>query len=285
MKNGKVIYTPAGRFVTGKNGHPIAWRTIGRELAPTRELVWQLFLRDFNGRFRQSLLGMAWAVLLPVLAIVMFVAMSQSGVINLGDTGVPYPVYALTGLTCWSLFSTGLTACASSLVNASSMLSKISFPRSSLVLAAFTQGGVEFIIRSLLTAAIFAWYGSSTSGLRLLLGLVCLVPLALFTLGLGFIVAILGGLFRDVINALNAVLAGLLLVTPVLYPLPARSLLSQFSVFNPLNHLIAFPRDLILFGASADTQGFIATAVLSPLVFCAGWRLFDVAQTRIVERL
>jgi lipopolysaccharide transport system permease protein len=219
MTEEKIIYTPQGQFVAGQEGCFVKVLAMATEALRGRELIWRLFLRNFHGRYRQSVLGIAWAILLPFATVGVFVLMNRSGLVKINDVGVPYPLYALIGLAYWSLLSTGLTACASSLIDAGSMLTKINFPRSSLVFAAGAQGVVEFSIRSMLTAGVFLWYGTTPNWGGLAVGLICVVPLCLLMLGIGFIVAILGGLFRDVINALNATLAGLLILTPILYRL------------------------------------------------------------------
>lgn len=285
MAHRKVIYTPEGTLVTGEDGFLDKLSSHLAKFARTRELTWCLFVRDFSGRYRQSILGIAWALILPLATVGVFLLMNRSGLVTLADVGVPYPIYALTGLTYWSLFATGVSACASCLIDASSMLAKINFTRSTLVLSAAAQGGVEFLIRALLTSAVFAVYGTAPDGLGLALALACTIPLCLFTLGIGFILAIVGSLFRDVIKALGTSLAGLLILTPVLYPTVAHSPLAKLNSFNPINHLIGFPRDLILYGASHTLSAFLASALFSALLLLAGWRLFCVAQTRVVERI
>ena len=281
----KIIYTPEGQFIAGQQGSCLKVRAMVSEAIGARELIWRLFLRDFRGRYRQSVLGIAWAVLLPFATVAVFVAMNRSGVLTIGDVGVPYPAYALTGLTYWSLFSTGLTACSISLINAGSMLTKINFPKSALVFSAGAQGIVEFLIRAVLTAGVFAWYGITPDWRGIGLGLLCVVPLCLLMFGLGFIVAVVGGIFRDVLNAINAVLAGLLVLTPILYPIRPDSLVAIMNTFNPINHLINVPRDLILYGASPTYTGFWITAILSALLLVTTWRLFFVAQARVLERV
>jgi lipopolysaccharide transport system permease protein len=229
MVHRKVIYTPEGTLVTGEDGFLNRLSSHLAKLARTRELTWCLFMRDFSGRYRQSILGIAWALILPLATVGVFLLMNRSGLVTLADVGVPYPIYALTGLTYWSLFATGVSACASCLIDASGMLAKINFTRSTLVFSAAAQGGVEFLIRALLTGAVFAVYGVAPDGLGLALALACTIPLCLFTLGIGFILAIVGSLFRDVIKALGTSLAGLLILTPVLYPTIAHSPLAQLN--------------------------------------------------------
>ncbi|WP_300330310.1 ABC transporter permease [Accumulibacter sp.] len=279
----KVIYTPDGALVTGEGGRLDRLRSVSERFARTSELVWCLFIRDFSGRYRQSILGIAWALILPLATVGVFLLMNRSGLVTLGEVGVPYPVYAMTGLTYWTLFATGVSACASCLINASSMLAKINFTRSALVFSAAAQGGVEFLIRGLLTGAVFVSFGSTPHSLAL--ALLCTLPLFLFTLAVGFILAIVGSLLRDIINALGTLLAGLLILTPILYPVAAGSPLATLNTYNPINYLIGFPRELILYGTASMLAAFLASATFSVLLLLVGWRLFCVAQTRVVERI
>lgn len=285
MDRERLIYTPEGQFVAGQNGSFPKVRAMVSEAIEARQLVWRLFLRDFHGRYRQSVLGIGWAVLLPLAMVGVFVAMNRSGVLTIGDVGVPYPAYALTGLTYWSLFSTGLAACSSSLINAGSMITKINFAKSALVFSAGAQGLLECVIRAILTVAVFAWYGVVPDWSGTALALLCLLPLCLLMLGLGFIVAIVGVVFRDIVNAINASLGGLLMLTPILYPVRPHSPIAVINAINPLNHLINFPRNLILYGSSEALTGFAIAALGSLLFFFAAWRLFFVAQARVVERI
>jgi len=255
------------------------------EAVSSHELVWRLFLREFNSRYRQSLLGVAWAVLLPLVTVGMFIVMNRSGIVAIGEVGVPYPVYALVGLSIWHLFSIGVSACSTSLINAGGMVVKINFPKSALVFSAAGQGGIEFIVRAILTAVAFAWYGVVPNWGGLLIGLLFLLPTCLMMLGIGFILSLIAVLFRDVVSALNILLLGLMLLTPVLYPMSGDSPLGGINAWNPFNYLVNVPRDLILHGYIRDVPQFAFVSLLSVIAFLVGWRLFYLAQAKIAERI
>jgi lipopolysaccharide transport system permease protein len=255
------------------------------EIVAARELIWILFSRDFRARYRQSLLGVLWAVLEPLFAVGAFVFMNRSGIFVVADVGVPYALYALTGLTLWHIFSSGVAACSVALIEASQMISKINLPREALIFAAFGRGAAEFMIRLMLTAVAFVWYGVSPGFASLILGAASLLPLCLLTVGIGFFVAMVAAIFRDVVNATALVLSGILVLSPILYPLPKESLLTAANAFNPFNYLINVPRDLILHGSSTEMSSYFFAALFSSLVFVAGWRLFHVAQPHIAERI
>lgn len=256
-----------------------------RELITGRGLIWRLFIRDFTAKYRQSALGIAWALIMPLVTIVIFVGMRQSGILNIKATDIPYPLYALIGLTIWSLFSVGLAAGANSLINAGSMIVKINFPKIALVFSATGQGIVELLIRTALVALVFVYYQTTPDWLGTLLALLCLIPLYLMTVGLGFFFSLLGGVLRDIGNMLNMLLMGGLLITPILYPINGSSLLADLNNWNPFNYLINTPRDLVLRGHTDHLVEFGASTVLSLIIFYIGWRFFYLAQTKIAERI
>lgn len=283
--NMPVTYTPKGLSIEGHRGPFVTTRLMWRELVTARELIWRLFIRDFKAKYRQTVLGVVWAVLMPLITVGIFVVMSRSGLLAVEDVGMPYFLYALIGLTVWSLFTVGMTACTNALVNAGSMIIKINFPKVALIIAASGQGVVEFLIRLAVIAAFFLYYEVAPSWHGMFLALVSLIPLYLVTLGLGFILSLVAGIVRDMINVLNIVLIGMLLLTPVLYPITGDSLLARANIYNPFNYLVNVPRDFIVQGRTELLAGFMWIAIFSCILFYLSWKLFYLAQTKIAERI
>lgn len=280
-----LIYTPSGVLPEGGAGLFRVEKMMFNELLSSRELTCRLFLRDFKARYRQSALGVLWAFFMPVVTVAMFLLMRNSGIVTIPDTGIPYAIYAITGLSIWGLFTSGVSASAGSLVNAGSMVVKINFPKVSLVLSACIHGVVDFCIRLILLGALFFYYGMAPSMPMGCLAILALVPLFLLTLGLGCMLSLISVLFRDVGNIINLVFSGILLCSPILYPLHEGSFLARINHWNPLNYLINVPRDLLLKGQTADLQPFLIASMLSLLLFLLCWRLFYLAQTKIAERV
>jgi lipopolysaccharide transport system permease protein len=256
-----------------------------RELFASRELIWTLFIRDFSSRYRQSVLGVLWAVIMPMITVGMFVGMNRSGILRIGDVGMPYPLYAIIGLTIWNLFSVGLTACTSSIVGASSMVTKINFPKFALVFAASGQGLVEFFIRAVLIILTFIYFGDAPHWGGLLIGFLCLIPIYLTMIGIGFVLSLVSIILRDVLNVLNVGLMGFMLLTPILYPIKGDNFLTRFNVWNPFNYLVNVPRDFIVRGHTEFLPEFLWTTGLSLIVFYTGWKLFCLGQAKIAERI
>lgn len=279
-----VIYEyPTPRFGGPCKGSLVTNRMF-RELFDSRGLIWRLFVRDFIARYRQSLLGILWALLMPLLTVGMFVTMNYSGLFRIRGVQYPYPLFAVIGVSIWSLFSGGLSACSQSLVNAGSMVVKINFPKTALVIAASGQAVVELIIRGVLVMAMSAWYGIVPSPTGVIVSLCSLVPLCLMMLGCGFILSLCACVVRDTLAVLNVVLMAFMFMTPILYPVDEGTLLAQVNHWNPLNYLVNLPRSLVM-GDLDVTAGFWWSSLVAIAVFFVGWRLFFLAQVKIAERV
>lgn len=281
----KIIYSPNGPSIENISGRFLNIRLMWRELWSAKYLIWRLFLRDFSARYRQSALGILWAVLMPLVTVGMFVGMNNSGILDIRDVGIPYPVYAIIGLSIWNIFTVGLTAGSNSLVNAGNMVVKINFPKVALVLAASGQSVVDFLIRVVLIAGAFLYFGVAPSWSGLIVGLLFLIPIYLIMVGSSLLFSLITSVLRDIQNVLNIALMGMMLLTPILYPITGDNLLTHANVWNPFNYLINVPRDFMINGSTDFLTEFIWSTLLSVIVFILSWRMFYLAQTKIAERI
>ena len=171
------------------------------------------------------------------------------------------------------------------MLGAGTMIAKVNFPKVALVIAAAGQGVVGFLIHGALVVLLFVYYGIVPGPLAFLGALCSLLPLFLLMLGLGLFLALTAVVVRDVGNALGLLLMGLMLLTPVLYPVAPASFLGELNAFNPLRYLVAMPRDLLLESDALDFQGYWVSTALSLLCFLFAARLFYVGQCKIAERM
>lgn len=279
------LFTPEGpRKGDGKTIFFVT-RSMFQEIFSSRELIWRLFLRDFSAKYRQSVFGILWAVLLPVITVGMFVGMNRSGLLVIGDINIPYPLYALIGLTIWNIFSVGLVASTQSLVLAGPIIVKINFPKTALPIAASGQSIFELLVRLVLVVITYAYYGLFPDGAGAVIGIISMIPLYLLTIGTGFVFSLIAGVYRDIGNILHIFLMVLMLVSPVLYPLRGEGLLARLNVWNPFNYLINVPRDMIIHGSSSFWGEYALSALVSVVVFYLGLRFIYLAQTKIAERI
>ena len=258
------------------------WKVMASELWQARELIGRLFIRNLTARYKQAILGAAWAVIVPAVAVGTFVFLRRAGIMVVGPTDVPYPLFALLGISVYQLLSSGLSAACNSLVEAGDMIAKVSFPREVLVIAAIAQALFEFVVKVFLLALVCVYYqvippaGAFLSPLALL-------PLLVLTLGLGLFLSLLNAVFRDTAQALAVLLMFLMFLMPVLYPMQGPQ--EFFFRLNPLTALIEGPRDLFIYGILRHPVDFAVASVLSVVLLMVSWRIFHLVETKIPERL
>ena len=273
-------------YQSGQGGgwHLEVWREMFAELGNSRELIWRLFLRNFRARYRKTVLGLMWPIVLPIITVGTFIFLNRAGVMNLGQVDIPYPAFALLGLTIWQIFAGGLTECTKSIEAGGSMVVKVNFPKESLVISSFGDALVGFLIRLALTIFVFAIYKVVPAWTAIFFPL-ALIPLFLLTLGIGLIFALLNAVLRDVANIVSLSSMFLLFITPVLYPEPKTVFFKTFSILNPLSVLVTSSRDLVLEGRISHPGVFLIFSLMSLVFFFVAWRLFHLVEKRIAERI
>ena len=267
-----------------KKGYLSIFGEIFNELKKNRWLTYQLFKRDFFAMYKQSFVGVLWALIMPFFSVGTFIVLNRSGVFSIGNINVPYPIYAVLGMAFWQLFSTGLIASSNSLVNAGSMIAKINFSKKSLVIASTGQSVVSFIIQLIVVGILFVCYGIVPNIAILFIPLL-IIPIVLLTLGLGFILSLLNGIVRDVGNIIGVLMTFLMFLTPVLYAEPTSGILAAITNYNPLYYLVSAPRELVLTGTISEWKGFLITSIISIIIFMIFLVVFHLTETRVAERI
>jgi lipopolysaccharide transport system permease protein len=277
----EIFYEPDNSI---KNGYFAIFVEITKEIKKSRWLILQLFKRDLLATYKQSFIGILWMMILPLVSILTFVVLNRSGIFTISSLDVPYPLFAVWGLTFWQTFSTGLLAASNALVKAGMMVVKINFSKKALVIASAGQALIPLVTLTILSFLLCLLYGHLPT-LWILLIPILVLPLLVLLLGLGLILALLNGIIRDIGNILSMLITFLLFLTPILYPLPKGGGLARISSLNPLYYLINLPRELILFGKSPHWAGFIWSSFASLLVFLLCLLAFHLTETRVAERI
>jgi len=267
-----------------KKGYLSIFSEIYNEFKRSRWLTYQLFKRDFFAIYKQSFIGVLWALIIPLVSVGTFIILNRSGIFTIGDIDVPYPIYAILGMAFWQLFSTGLIASSNSLVKAGSMIVKINFSKKALVIASWGQSLVSFLIQLVLVGVLFACYRIAPSAAILWVPII-IIPIILLTLGLGFILSLLNGVMRDIGNMLSMLMTFLMFLTPVLYAKPTTGILARITEYNPLYYLVSVPRDLVLMGTVPELKGFLISSVISVIILIVCLIAFHLTETRIAERV
>jgi len=190
-----------------------------RELWDYRDLLYFLVWRDVKVRYKQTILGAAWAILQPTLTMVVF-TIFFGGLAGISSDGLPYPVFSYAALLPWTFFAQGLTQSSNSLVGSQNLITKVYFPRLIIPLATVTAGIVDFGLAFLVLLGMMLFYGI-WPGLAVL-WLPLLFAMAFGTaLGVGMWMSALNVEFRDVRYIVPFVVQFWLFVTPVIYPAKA----------------------------------------------------------------
>lgn len=267
-----------------KQGYPSLFRDMLAEIRASQWLTWQLFKRNFTATYRQSVLGVFWALILPLLAVGTFIFLNSGGVFSAGDISIPYPLFAVAGVALWQVFSMGLTLGANSLVQAGAMIAKINFPRETLVLSSVAQGFIPSVVQIVVVFILFAAYQIAPPWTALLVPL-AMIPLLLLTLGLALILSLINGVVRDAANGISMLVTFLMFATPILYTSPPSGIVAAVSQYNPLYYLVTVPRDLLINGSTGELPGYMYATLFSLAVFIVCWLAFHLAETRIPERI
>jgi lipopolysaccharide transport system permease protein len=280
--NTKVVtYEPDNSL---KKGYSRLLREIISEIVSNRWLTYQLFRRNFFAMYKQSLLGIAWVIILPILNVGVFSVLDNAGIFNIGVIKVPYPVYAIAGMAFWQIFAVGLGSSATALTSAGDMVTRINFSKKSLVFAPMGRTMVSFLIQMTLVGILLIFYKIMPEPGVLLIPLVVL-PIILLTLGLGLLVAIMNAIINDIGNILPMGITFLMYLTPVLYAEPKVGILTKLTQYNPMYHFVTAGRDLILNGRISDLHGFFYSAMFSVGIFIVALVIFHLTETRIAERV
>jgi lipopolysaccharide transport system permease protein len=181
-----------------------------------RELLYFLVWRDVKVRYKQTLLGAAWAVLQPAMTMVVF-TIFFGRLAQVGSDGLPYPLFSYAGLLPWIFFAQGLTQSSNSLVGSANLIKKVYFPRLVIPLSAILAGVVDLLIAFSLLLGLMGYYKTWPSATVLWLPLLLFLALAT-SLGAGLWLAALNVEYRDVRYVVPFFSQIWLFVTPVIYP-------------------------------------------------------------------
>jgi lipopolysaccharide transport system permease protein len=256
------------------------WISLGLDdIWAYRELLYFLVWRDVKVRYKQTVLGVAWAILQPLLTMVVFTVFFGR-LANVGSEGLPYPLFSFAGLLPWSLFSLGLSQSSGSLVSSANLIKKVYFPRLVIPTSSVLAAVVDFVLAFFVLLCMMAYYRVSPPLTVLLLPLLLLLAVCT-TLGVGIWLAALNVQYRDVRYIVPFFVQIWLFISPVIYPgsrvmaeLGKHGIPAWLYGLNPMAGVIEGFRWALL-GGQAKPLGLIAaSAVVSLLILVSGMFYF-----------
>jgi lipopolysaccharide transport system permease protein len=277
-----VVYEPNQRIKMGYFG---GWLAMARNLTGSRELIWQLFKRDFFSNYKQSYMGVLWIFISPVIGVISWVFLNATGVLMPGEAGVPYPVYVLLGSTIWGLFLGFYSSTAKSLRESDLLILQINFPHEVLVIKQIAQTVAAFAINLLLILLTLLVFDVLPSW-KIVFFPLTVLPFLFIGAGIGMIVAVISSVAHDVEKAVTAFIGFLMYLTPVIYvPREQGEFIQAVIFWNPLAYLVGGARDVILYGTIGSPGGYAVSCFLSVLLFLLCWRWFFLSEFKVAEKL
>jgi homopolymeric O-antigen transport system permease protein len=258
-------------------------RAIVREQIEYRELLLQMTRRDLLLRYKQTVMGFGWAVFMPLINTAIFTVVFTR--VAPMETGLPYPLYAYSGLLAWNFMASSLRFAVVSLTGNANLVTKIYFPREVFPFSAVLVALVDTAIAALVLVPLMAWYGVGVSWTVVLLPIVVLVHM-MFTAAVALLLAMGHLFYRDVKYLFDIVLSVAMFATSVVYPVDRiGGVLGHVLALNPVTTIIDAYRAVLLRGALPPAGPFIATAVISVLLLMTAWALFHRGEMAFAENI
>jgi lipopolysaccharide transport system permease protein len=253
-----------------------------RELWRYRELVYFFAWRDVKVRYKQAALGAAWAVLQPLLTMVVF-TLFFGRLARVPSDGIAYPLFAYAGLVLWTFFSGVIAIGGQSLISNSNLITKVYFPKATLPFASTVSGLLDLAVGLTFLLPMLVYYQVQPSWTMLVAPLF-LVALVLLTAGMSLLLAALNVWYRDVKYVLPLLIQLGLFITPVIYPISfVPEQFQPFMAINPLVGIVEGFRACMLLGQLPNLGLTAVSLSVAAIVFLAGVFYFHRAERSFAD--
>lgn len=258
------------------------WRTLDvKELWAYRELLWVLTARDIKVRYKQTVLGFVWAIIQPVMMMVVF-SIFFGHLAGMPSDGYPYPIFVYAGLLPWTFFANAISSSGNSLIGSAQLVSKVYFPRLIIPLASVGAGLVDFAISASVFLLLMVWYGVGWS-VNLLLTPLLVAGVVLVAIGVGTLLSALTVAYRDFRYVIPFMIQFWMFATPIVYPASLVPEAWRWLLYlNPMAGIIQIFRSAIL-GQAFNVTALLISLSVSLLLFLAGIAYFEKVERRFAD--
>lgn len=241
-----------------------------RELWRYRELLYFLVWRDVKVRYKQTVMGAAWAIIQPFFTMVVF-SVFFGRLAKIPSDGIPYPIFSYTALVPWAFFANGLTQSSNSLVGGARLIKKVYFPRLAMPIATVLSGGVDFLLAFLVLLGMMLVYGIVPTVNVLWLPLLLLLSMVT-SLGTGLWLSAMNVQFRDVHYIVPFIAQFWMFITPIAYPssLIEDPLLRTLYGINPMAGVVEGFRWALLGRGTAPGPILVASSLAALALLISG---------------
>lgn len=250
---------------------PVSKISLGlKELWEFRELFYFFTWRDIKVKYKQTVLGVIWAILQPFLLMVVFTLFFSKG-LSVPSDNIPYPIFVLSGLLLWTIFSSGLSNASQSMVANAGIIKKIYFPRLIIPMSAILVSLFDFIMAFVIYIGILIYYQQPVEPVIVLYLPLSILITVLTTFGMGTMLAALNVKYRDFRYVIPFLIQLLFFVTPVIYPTSIIKIpwAQKILMLNPMAGAIELLRSPVAHSA-LNVQLVIISIIVSFVLFFAG---------------
>jgi lipopolysaccharide transport system permease protein len=262
-----------------------AWLHVGDHLARLREygdLLYTLSAHRISVRYKQTALGFAWAVVQPVLMMVIFTAVF-SVLARVPSDGMPYALFAFSALLPWTFFNTVVSTGTNSLVSHTHLITKVFFPREILPITYLVAGLFDFAIGFLVLTGLMAWYHVPFTTTALYV-LPLLALLAAWALAVALVLSVAQVRFRDIGVALPVLLQVLMFASPIIYPLSVvPAAWRDWYLLNPMAGIVSSFRDILLRQAPPETRPLLIAVAVTAIALPLAYLFFKRAEATMAD--
>lgn len=252
------------------------------KLAHYKDLVWTLCVHRVKVRYKQSVLGVFWAVIQP-LSVMLIFTFVFSMIARMPSEGAPYAIFAYTALLPWNFFSSGVANATVSLANHAQFVTKVYFPREILPITYVAAALFDFLVASTLLGGLMIYYRVPLT-INALYTIPIILILTCFALAMSFFLSATQVRFRDIGVAVPLLLQVWLFATPVIYPLSAvPERLRPFYVLNPMVGIVESFRRVILNGAAPETKSLLLSAAIAVILLVVSYLYFKWVEATMAD--
>jgi len=253
-----------------------------KELWSSQELLYFFTWRDLKIRYKQTVLGVLWALFQPFITMVVFtIFFGKFG--KIPSDNIPYPVFVFSGLLLWQLFSATLLQASNSLVSQQNLLTKVYFPRLILPISSLFSNLVDFAIASSILIGLMVYYNFIPNLIGLLLVPLLVLITCVFSSGLGLFLASLNVKYRDIKYILPFFVQILMFVTPVIYPPSILGKYSWILAANPMTGVIKAMRAALFGGQPLNWLLLFLSGVTSLVILVLGLIYFKKTEKHFAD--
>ncbi|HCI05316.1 TPA: phosphate ABC transporter permease [Patescibacteria group bacterium] len=254
-----------------------SFRSSLKEIWDYRELFYFLAWRDVKVRYKQTVIGVAWALLQPFITMVVF-SVFFGRVAGIQTSGIPYALFTFVGLLFWNYFSNSLSSASDSMISNRGIIQKVYFPRIILPLSSTLVFLLDFICALILFFVLALFFQQKIYIWGILFIIPALIISFLCASGFGLVAASLNVKYRDIRYALPFFIQTLIFVSPVIYPVSVLGKYQWLWFLNPMSGVIETARNLLFMTSPVNWGLFFSSAIVSLLIFLAGIWYFSKTE-------